>query len=305
MNQPNDSVQLIRAVESVVESWPPFQRGSLAPISVIERQPVTGGCISAAERFGLDNGQIVFVKSSRDRPGLFDAESAGLAAIRATRSIHVPAEIGRGTTESGMEFLVLEWVDTVATGKDFEIALARSLAKMHRQSRNSRFGFPTDNFLGRTHQGNRWSADWVEFWAVQRIGFQLELANSLGYATPDFNRLCHNLIGKLDSLISTNDPASLIHGDLWSGNFLCGRTCGPVVIDPAAYFGSRESEFGMTTLFGGLGPRFYDAYHECWPLVSGWEERVEIYRLYHLMNHLNLFGTSYYESCLEILTKFS
>lgn len=272
---------------------------------VVSRQTVTGGCIGRAEVFTLDTGQRVFVKSSPDFPESFAAESAGLAAIGKSNSIQVPEEIGCGQTESGLGFLVLEWIETVPRDADFEIELARLLAQLHRQCRNARFGFDTDNFLGGSRQCNQWSSRWVEFWAVHRLGYQLELSNTLGYATAEFNLRCHRLIDHLDSLLKTDESASLIHGDLWSGNLLCGPNCLPVLIDPAVYFGSRESEFGMTTLFGGLSPRFYDAYHEAWPLAAGWETRVEIYRLYHLMNHLNLFGPSYFGSCLEILIKFT
>ena len=162
-----------------------------------------------------------------------------------------------------------------------------------------------DNHIGSSIQVNRWTTNWVEFWAQHRLGFQLSLAQRNGYVTTEFSKRCNRIISRLDTILKTDAEPCLIHGDLWSGNFMVARDGEPVLIDPAAYFGSREAEFGMTTLFGGFGSKFYDAYNECWPLSDGWQERVDVYRLYHLMNHLNLFGHGYYAGCIEILKKFN
>ena len=132
--------------------------------------------------------------------------------------------------------------------------------------------------------------DWPEFWKQQRLGYQFQLASSNHVADRQFLKLAEKVLRRMDDLLAIQERPCLIHGDLWSGNFMEGPSGEPVIIDPAVYFAHREAEFGMTTLFGGFGDSFYDAYQEFWPLSHGFEERFEIYRLYHLLNHLNLFG---------------
>ena len=176
---------------------------------------------------------------------------------------------------------------------------------MHRQGTSTSFGFTEDNFIGATVQPNPQNSDWVEFWIEHRIGFQLKLASDNGFAfalkqlETSFSR------GIRRVLQEPSEAPALIHGDLWSGNYLVSAAGHPVVIDPAAYYAHREAEFGMTTLFGGFDQAFYNAYDEAFPLAEGWEDRVEIYRLYHLLNHLNLFGQSYLSGCREIMQKFA
>lgn len=273
---------------------------------VLAYETLSGGCINLARCFQMENGNRYFVKSNRDIPGIFQAESDGLRAIAATESFRVPEVIGLGETESGTQFLVLEFIcPSSSPPENFGRQFGRQLAQLHRANhQETRFGFPDDNFIGSTAQKNAWHQDWVEFFAVQRLGFQLKLANKKGLATPELNRMCDKLILRLDRFISSStDSTALIHGDLWSGNYLVSSDGAPVLIDPATYFGNRESEFGMTKLFGGFNPEFYHAYNDAYPLTEGWEQRVEIYQLYHLLNHLNIFGTSYISACLQILRK--
>lgn len=244
----------------------------------------------------------VFVKSSRD--DIFGPEAEGLNALAATNAIRVARVVGYGT-HSGRHFLVIEAIESSTASGDFFERFGRQLAETHRVGSSDQFGFHEDNFIGETVQPNKWFVDWCDFWAEQRLGFQLKLANENGYRG-ELQQLGKALIKRLDSLLGgIDEPPSLIHGDLWSGNWMCDPDGEPVLIDPAVYYANREAEFGMTTLFGGLSTEFYEAYNEAWPMKEGWRERVSIYRLYHLLNHLNLFGSSYLTDSLAILRRFS
>jgi fructosamine-3-kinase len=275
-------------------------------VTIKSIRPVSGGCINSTEILTLGDGRKFFVKSNRDSPELFLPESKGLAAIAATNSIRVPNVIGIGKAQSGAGFLILEVIETGSRKSNFFENFGRALAQMHRRGTANAFGFESDNHIGSTPQINLWNQSWVEFWAEHRLRHQLRLAVKNGFGGSELIRGCEKLIAKLDQEIALPaEPPTLIHGDLWSGNFLISDSGQPVLIDPAVYFGSREAEFGMTTLFGGFSSKFYDAYNEAWALTEGWEQRAEIYKLYHLMNHLNLFGSSYLGGCLDVLGKFA
>ena len=272
---------------------------------VLSTETVSGGCINSAIRCDVDNGKRYFVKFNIDLPGVFQHEADGLEALRSTATFKVPDVIGIGETGAGTQFLVLEFIPSFTKSANFFEMFGRQLAQMHMANdQESRFGFSGDNFIGSTLQKNTWYKDWTEFFAVERLGFQLKLANDNGLATSELNKSCDHLIDQLERFISSpSESTALLHGDLWSGNYLVSQEGNPVLIDPAVYFGARESEFGMTKLFGGFNSRFYDAYNEAYPLTEGWEQRTEIYQLYHLLNHLNLFGTSYLPQCIQILRK--
>ena len=184
----------------------------------------------------------------------------------------------------------------LASGGDYR-ALARMLAALHR-TQSDRYGWPGDNYIGATPQPNGWSTDWVEFWRERRMKPQLALAASNGFAVDS-----GFLLEGLGKLIGHQPPASLLHGDLWSGNagFHRGE---PVIFDPAVYYGDREADLAMTELFGGFPREFYAAYDEAYPLPAGYAQRKHLYNLYHLLNHLNLFGGAYLgqvESTLSLL----
>jgi len=290
---------LLPAVERLISD------STQSPTKILSTETVSGGCINSAICCHLENGPHYFVKFNKDLPDVFKAEAEGLEAIRATATFKVPEVIGIGKTESATQFLVLEFISPASKGKNFFEMFGRQLAQMHQANeQESRFGFPHDNFIGSTPQENTWHKGWPEFFALQRLEFQLKLANQNGLANPELNKRCKKLILQLDRFIgSLSEPPALLHGDLWSGNYLISQDGNPVLIDPAVYFGSREAEFGMIKLFGGFNSQFYDAYNEAYPLREGWEQRTEIYQLYHLLNHLNLFGTSYLSGCLQILRK--
>ena len=273
---------------------------------IVTAQTVGGGCINDARKIELADGRRFFLKSnSSSPPAMFQCEADGLVEIAKAKAIAVPEVVGCGNSPAA-RFLVLELVDSATRQPDFSQIMGRQLALLHKSSTSVQFGFGESNFLGSTVQPNEWRDDWVAFWSEHRLGFQLRLARDQGLGGPELQKLGQRLLDRLPDHISTGpEPPSLIHGDLWSGNYMVGPYGEPVLIDPAVYFGHREAEFGMTTLFGGFDDDFYAAYNEVLPMAPHATDRIAIYRLYHLLNHLNLFGTSYLSGCLEILKKYA
>ncbi|HEV3008143.1 MAG TPA: fructosamine kinase family protein [Burkholderiales bacterium] len=237
-------------------------------------EAVSGGCIHECYRVTIA-GARCFLKVNDERYAeAFAAEAEGLAALR-NAGLRTPQPL-----EHGQAYLLLEYLELKATG-DF-VALGRMLAQAHRKP-GPRFGWQRDNYIGSTPQQNGWCDDWVEFWRERRMRPQIELARSKGFAVE---------MPALRILENHKPQPSLLHGDLWSGN--AGFTAeGPVVFDPAVYYGDREADLAMTELFGGFPREFYRAYNQVLPLDSGYEKRKHLYNLYHLLNHLNLFGGGY------------
>jgi protein-ribulosamine 3-kinase len=217
------------------------------------------------------------------------AEADALRAIAQTGAVRVPQVIASGQAE-GVAFLALEWLDMIQGGRD--ASLGRALARMHATA-TSRYGWHRDNTIGATLQANGWSDDWAEFFRDRRLRPQLELAARNGYRGT-LQRDGTKLLERIPRLLDGHSPAaSLLHGDLWAGNASRLRDGTPVVYDPATYYGDREADLAMTELFGGFGSAFYAAYSEAMPLPTGYETRRTLYNLYHVLNHLNLFGASY------------
>ena len=274
-------------------------------VAITGSKSLSGGCIHSVVLLNLSDDRSIVAKINTDATEMFRTESMGLVAIKATMTIRVPEVIGTGSTTDGQDYLLLEAIPEGSRSQKFSEEFGIQLAAMHRCSQGLEFGFNVDNFIGATPQPNDWSSSWTEFWATNRIEYQLKLAVDNGLADDELSKRCTRLVERLPEILGVDEAPALIHGDLWSGNFLVDANGLPVLIDPAAYHGSREAEFGMTTLFGGFNTRFYDAYNEAYPLQDDWQERVAIYRLYHLMNHLNLFGSSYLSGCKDILRRFS
>lgn len=271
-------------------------------VEVAHWRPVGGGSINAAWWLDLSDGRSRFVKTHpAPPPEMFEREAEGLAALAAVGSLRVPKEVRVGEA-AGTRFLAMEAVASGRPGVEFFADFGRRLAEQHRVSAGARYGFDKDNYIGSTPQPNPWTDDWVEFFARHRLGFQLNLATRRGLADRELRRLGERLIGRLsDWLAGTGEPPCLLHGDLWSGNYMVDEAGAPVLIDPACYYGQREAELAMTELFGGFHADFYAAYDEAWPLPPASGTRRRIYRLYHLLNHLNLFGGSYRGQCVELL----
>jgi len=235
-------------------------------------------------------GRRFFVKTNvAQRAPMFEAEADGLAAIACTQAIRVPHPVAAGVA-GGLAYLVLEWLEFGRGGRD--AALGHALARMHRNT-GPRFGWHRDNTIGTTPQTNAWSEAWPAFFRDRRLAPQLALAAQRGHGGA-LQRKGERLQDALPALLAGHAPQpSLVHGDLWSGN--AGRLASgePVVFDPAVYYGDRETDLAMSELFGGFGADFYAAYDDAWPRADGHEARRTLYNLYHVLNHLNLFGGGY------------
>jgi fructosamine-3-kinase len=251
---------------------------------------VAGGCINTGVRL-TDGERSYFVKlNSSNLQDMFEAESEGLQALADTRSIRVPTPVCSGVS-GDQAYLVMEFVEMGQGSRDGVEAAGRLLAAMHRVSQPY-FGWHRDNTIGSTPQPNHKRDAWIDFWREQRLGFQLQLAGENGYRG-NLQRLGGRLLDRFHHLLDHQPAPSILHGDLWGGNLSYDRLGQPVIYDPAVYFGDREADLAMTELFGGFGSRFYAAYRESWPLSPGYTTRKVLYNLYHILNHLNLFGGGY------------
>jgi protein-ribulosamine 3-kinase len=258
----------------------------LEHLRIASAEPVSGGCIHEGYRVSIA-GRSRFLKVNDARHAdAFAAEADGLSALR-TGNLPAPEPLAHGTG-GGQAYLLLEYLELRSSG-DFA-DLGRKLAHAHRNP-GPRFGWARDNYIGSTPQKNAWCNDWAEFWVTRRLEPQISMAREKGFdvALPS-TRVLEN----------HKPQPSLLHGDLWSGN--AGFTAqGPVVFDPAVYYGDREADLAMTELFGGFPREFYLAYNEAFPLAEGYEKRKHLYNLYHLLNHLNLFGGGYLGQVKETL----
>ncbi len=253
-------------------------------------QELGGGCINRA--YVLRDGKGAwFVKiNGAERLAMFQVEAAGLEALAAAKAIRVPVPLGAGL--AGDEaFLVLEYLAFGQPRRDSGAEAGRRLAHLHRQTQ-ARFGWDRDNYIGSTPQTNGEDGDWTRFWQTRRMIPQLDLALAQGFGgrLQDHGRL---LVEECPALIDHGPQPSLLHGDLWSGNLAFDAEGQPVLFDPAVYYGDREADLAMTELFGGFGADFQAAYREAWPLDPGYKVRRDLYNLYHILNHLNLFGAGY------------
>ncbi len=249
-----------------------------------------GGCINEAYTLQGTDGRRFFVKLNDARHhAMFIAEAAGLEAIAATNTLRVPRVIAHGVA-GRQSYLALEHLDLNGSGN--ARLLGEQLAALHGCTSN-RFGFLQDNFLGTTPQPNAWTDDWIAFWRERRLGFQLRLAAENGHGGA-LQKLGEKLMDALPAFFDGYTPQpSLLHGDLWGGNHAYLADGTPAVFDPAAYYGDRECDLAMTELFGGYGADFYAVYRASWPLDPGYAVRKELYNLYHILNHANLFGGGY------------
>lgn len=278
-----------------------------AAVAIVERSPVSGGDINETSRLSLSNGAEIFAKCNRGvGADFFRAEAHGLAALREAGA-NVPEVLGLGASETGEAFLLLSYEHSGRRVSDFWEKLGHGLAHLH-SARAETFvhggacGFYEDNYIGRTVQCNTPHDNWAEFFRDDRLGAQMTLADR--YFDAGDRRLCRNLLDHLAKFLPEPAFPSLLHGDLWSGNVMPDREGAPMFIDPAVYVGHHEADLAMTELFGGFSPVFYAAYHEIIPKEDGYADRRDIYNLYHLLNHLNLFGGSYLASVRRILKRY-
>ncbi len=298
----------------MIEDYPSIldELGRGAPVKLTA---LTGGCIANARAASFKDGSEVFVKSMPQASGtfhanMFECEAVGLHALAEAAAIRVPQVLAFNE-----QALVLEMIRQAPKKQDFFVAFGQDFARLH-QYRGKACGFAHDNFIGSTRQVNTpldgpWTeaADdgslWPAFFMERRLRFQVHLAVSNGYDRALEHLLDRAELQITELLASAIEPPSMLHGDLWSGNFVVddhGEAC---LIDPAVYYGHREADLAMTRLFGGFESSFYAAYDELYPLPPGHEDRLPIYQLYHILNHLNLFGGGYFEQSKHILQAYA
>lgn len=259
---------------------------------VRKQRAIGGGCINEAYCLE-DDEQRFFIKLNRaDKLDMFAAEAEGLGEISATDTLRAPRPICWGES-SGRAYLVMEYFQLNGGSHHVSRLGGEQLALLHRTIK-PRFGWHRDNTIGSTPQLNDWDEEWARFWREKRLGYQLQLAAYNGYHSSVLQDRGALLQEQLDGFFSSYHPvASLLHGDLWGGNYAVGADNQPLIFDPAVYYGDREADLAMTELFGGFDSEFYAAYNSTWPLDAGYKTRKTLYNLYHILNHLNLFGSGY------------
>jgi fructosamine-3-kinase len=260
-----------------------------------------GGSINESYLVTLTDQREIFVKTHRrdSIAGMYAAEFKALKLLSRTRTLTVPKPLYQDE-----DFLVMEAFREGALAVDWQERMGRGLASLHHSTRQRHYGFDMDSYLGTFKQSNQWQDDWTGFWRDRRMDPQLSLLKVQLPGQDPLLKAADKLMIKLDNVLACDpEPAVLLHGDLWSGNATADQKGNPVIFDPASYYGQREAEFGMMRLFGGFGPKCEAAYQEVWPFQPDYEHRIEVYRLYHQLNHLNLFGSAYYNDCLATIQR--
>ncbi|MAT42490.1 MAG: fructosamine kinase [Anaerolineaceae bacterium] len=267
------------------------EAGDPGPFEVLGR--VGGGCINHATHVRSTKGDYFLKWNNDPLPGMFAAEVFGLKLLTDSQTVRIPAVVTvKDQAESAPAFLVLEWIPNRTTYS--QTLLGEQLAVLHQTPGETRYGLEMDNYIGSSDQFNEWETDWVAFFQTRRLYPQMELAIGNGLMPAHRRKKLETLIEKLENWLGgVQRKPSLLHGDLWGGNVIAGSDGEPVLIDPAVYWGDREAEVAFTGMFGGFTDTFYKAYQHVYPLQAGYEDRFKIYNLYHLLNHLNLFGGGY------------
>ncbi|MBT1685313.1 fructosamine kinase family protein [Dawidia soli] len=299
INLPND-VQ--RGATTLLRKAYQGGRGYTGDIVLKDFIPVGGGCINHGGKLTTSAGTF-FLKwnDAHALPGMFAAEAKGLDRLRATRTLYAPDVVTTGE-EANLQFLLLEYLQPAPRGKDYWERAGQELAEMHATTAPA-YGLDHANYIGSLSQTNTHHDSWVQFFIHQRLQPQLTRARQAGLADAALVSRFEALYTRLPDLLPEEKP-SLLHGDLWGGNILAAQQGIPCLIDPAVYFGHREIDLAMTTLFGGFEPAFLDAYQAAWPLQPDYHDRFELYNLYPLLVHVNLFGESYLSPINSVLRQF-
>lgn len=258
-------------------------------------RPLGGGCINHAQRLDTELRPYLLKWNAHPLPGLFQVETAGLELLRAAQTVRVPqVYIAAEAADDAPAFILLEFLEGSSGRGGGQEILGQKLAWLHQRASTPAYGLDHNNYLGSTPQLNDWKADWVTFFREKRLLPQMQLAGQQGRLPRERRSRLEKIMLRLDELLGgVERRPSLLHGDLWGGNVIPGPGGEPALIDPAVYYGDREAEIAFTELFGGFSSRFYAAYQETWPLDPGYRQRRDLYNLYHLLNHLNLFGEGY------------
>jgi fructosamine-3-kinase len=262
---------------------------------------LAGGCINQAVQVISSQGDFFVKWNEKTDDELFACEAKGLELLRQTNNLAVPEVIGYGQ-KAQRAYLVLEYLPFSQPKTDYWEHLGQTLAQTHRYTGEA-FGLSFNNFIGSLEQNNEWMAQSTDFFIERRLKPQAGLALYHQALPQHLYKKFQNLYDKLPEILPAEKPA-LLHGDLWHGNVLVGRDGHACLIDPAVYYGNREAELAFTHLFGGFENRFYEAYQEAFPLEPGFQQRIEIYNLYPLLVHVNLFGSGYLPGVERVLQKF-
>lgn len=268
----------------------------------LRAQPVSGGSIAGSWRLENDSDRAFVKTMTASQAAMLDGEREGLKRLAESSAVRTPSVLGNGIT-GNTSWLALEWLDLRPLDSGGFARLGRQLGELHHCGAQ-KHGLDMDNFIGATPQPNTQTAEWSEFLFEHRLGFQIDL---LGEREPAFDRKC---TARLRSVWQARFPdytpePSLLHGDLWGGNAAMLADGQPVLFDPAVHFGDRECDLAMADLFGGFGPAFFKTYEQAWPLESGWEDRRRFYKLYHLLNHANLFGGHYVAASRRLIDELA
>ena len=284
-------------------------------VAITQTDRLSGGDINKAYALTINTGDRIFMKAnSKSNADFFTAEAAGLSAIASTKTIATPEILCTGTDDGedvGYSFLLLKFIKSAKARDDYWEVLGQELAALHKADTKvlwpdsiscDSFGFFQDNFIGARPQVNNPCPSWISFFRDNRLAPQFKAADS--YFSPEDRNKITKLLDNLDKFLMEPSKPSLLHGDLWNGNVMCGPLGKAILIDPAVYIGHAEADLAMTQLFGGFPQKFYDAYLESNPIEPGYEDRRDLYNLYQLLNHLNLFGPTYLGPVLSIVDEY-
>lgn len=262
------------------------------------QQPLSGGCIGTSYKLQTTSEKLFFLKQYKKR-GMTQAEAFGLQELQESGAVRVPKVFTHTD-----KYLILEYIESAPKVRNFQPLMGQQFAKLHKVKKGF-FGLSEDNFLGESDQKNNKSNNWCNFFTENRLDFQISLAKRQGLADKSLLTTYQTLKEIIPQiLVGSEEEPSLLHGDLWGGNYMVSELGEPVFIDPAIYYGHREADLAMTSLFGGFDSSFYDAYQKEYPLKEGWQKRQDLYKLYHILNHLNLFGQSYYSQALSLMHSY-
>lgn len=286
-------------IKKALQNW--FLEQGLSE-EITNAQSIGGGSINSAYQISTNVGSwFLKFNSAQTHPKMFESEFFGLEIMAKTQTIRIPKPLFfyEGDLYS---CILMEWIAQGTRTTDFWTQFARQLSMMHQYSQEY-FGLGFDNYMGSLPQKNNTHSDFVSFFINERLEPQIKLARNNGYISRKHIQQCERLYPELASIFPV-EKASLIHGDLWSGNFMSDENGQPVIMDPAVYFGHREADIAMTTMFGGFSSEFYHHYQEFYPMEPAWESRLDYYKLYPILIHINLFGYAYVGSFERIVSKF-
>ncbi len=273
------------------------------PVEVSGLSPVGGGSISSTYKI-LSSAGMFFLKvnDAENAGAMFKTEAEGLALLRENSSFTIPQVISI-INEGNTAFLLMDYIESSGRNRNYWENLGIHLAELHKQT-NTSFGLQVNNFIGSLPQQNQFADDWPTFFINQRIMPMVKMAVNNGIVTTTFVAKIELALNEIVELMPKEPPA-LVHGDLWSGNLMVDSNGQPCLIDPAVYYGHREMDIAFSHLFGGFEQRFYEVYQDVYPLEPGFDSRIDIYNLYPLLVHLNLFGRSYLGQIEHILARFT